>query len=132
MEFDLNDDTMVYASYTRGFKPGGSNLTYGREDVIAPIVVLPTFKDETVDAWELGIKTDFANNRVRLNAAAFYYEYKNLQYQATDPEVFEGGVGNCRNPRFTARNWNCWLSSPTGSPWTPACPGWRRRSPSRT
>ena len=94
VEFDLNDDTMVYASYTRGFKPGGSNLTYGREDIIAPIVVLPTFKDETVEAWELGIKTDFADNRVRLNAAAFYYDYKNLQYQATDPELFEGGVGN--------------------------------------
>ena len=94
VEFDLNDDTMVYASYTRGFKPGGSNLTYGREDIIAPIVVLPTFKDETVEAWELGVKTDFADNRVRLNAAAFYYDYKNLQYQATDPELFEGGVGN--------------------------------------
>ena len=94
VEFDLNDDTMVYVSYTRGFKPGGSNLTYGREDVIAPIVVLPTFKDETVEAWELGIKTDFAGNRIRLNAAAFYYDYKNLQYQATDPELFEGGVGN--------------------------------------
>ena len=94
VEFDLNDDTMVYASFTRGFKPGGSNLTYGREDIIAPIVVLPTFQDETVDAWELGIKTDFADNRVRVNAAAFYYEYKNLQYQATDPELFEGGVGN--------------------------------------
>ena len=85
---------MVYASYTRGFKPGGSNLTYGREDVVAPIVVLPTYADETVEAWELGIKTDFADNRVRVNAAAFYYDYKNLQYQATDPEVFEGGVGN--------------------------------------
>ena len=94
VEYDLNDDTMVYVSYTRGFKPGGSNLTYGREDVIAPIVVLPTFKDETVEAWELGIKTDFAGNRIRLNAAAFYYDYKNLQYQATDPELFEGGVGN--------------------------------------
>ena len=94
LEYDLNDDTMVYASYTHGFKPGGSNLTYGREDIIAPIVVLPTYEDETIDAWELGIKTDFASNRVRVNAAAFYYEYNNLQYQATDPEVFEGGVGN--------------------------------------
>ncbi|MCY4282701.1 MAG: TonB-dependent receptor [Gammaproteobacteria bacterium] len=94
VEMDLNDTTMVYASYTRGFKPGGSNLTYGREDIIAPIVVLPTYADETVDAWELGIKTDFADNRVRVNAAAFYYDYKNLQYQATDPELFEGGVGN--------------------------------------
>ena len=94
VEFDLNDDTMVYASYTRGFKPGGSNLTFGIEDVVSPILVLPTFKDETIEAWELGIKTDFANNRVRLNAAGFYYDYKNLQYQATDPEVFNGGVGN--------------------------------------
>ena len=94
VEFDLNETTMVYASYTRGFKPGGSNLTYGREDVIAPVVVLPTFADETVEAWELGAKTDFANNRVRINAAVFYYDYKNLQYQATDPEPFEGGVGN--------------------------------------
>jgi iron complex outermembrane receptor protein len=94
VEADLNDTTMVYASYTRGFKPGGSNLTYGREDIVAPIVVLPTYADETVEAWELGIKTDFADNRVRVNAAAFYYDYKNLQYQATDPEVFEGGVGN--------------------------------------
>ncbi|MYH69860.1 MAG: TonB-dependent receptor, partial [Gammaproteobacteria bacterium] len=94
VEFDLNDTTMVYASYTRGFKPGGSNLTYGREDAVAPIVVLPTYADETVEAWEAGIKTDFADNRVRVNAAAFYYDYKNLQYQATDPEVFEGGVGN--------------------------------------
>lgn len=93
-EFDLNETTMVYASYTRGFKPGGSNLTFGIEDVVAPILVPPTFKDETIDAWELGIKTDFADNRVRANAAAFYYDYKNLQYQATDPEVFNGGVGN--------------------------------------
>ena len=94
LEYDLGDDTMVYGSYTRGFKPGGSNLTFGIEDVISPILVLPTFKDETIEAWELGLKTDFADNRIRLNAAVFYYDYKNLQYQATDPEVFNGGVGN--------------------------------------
>ncbi len=94
VEIDLNDNAMAYASYTRGFKPGGSNLTYGREDAVAPILVLPTYKDETVQAWEVGLKTDFAGNRVRVNAAAFYYDYENLQYQATDPEVFEGGVGN--------------------------------------
>ena len=94
LEYDLGESTLLYASYTRGFKPGGSNLTYGREDVIAPIVVLPTYKDETVQAWEMGVKTDFADGRARVNAAAFLYDYKNLQYQETDPEVFEGGVGN--------------------------------------
>ena len=98
-ERDAGAGALFYASYTRGFKPGGSNLTYGREDVIAPIVVLPTFKDETVDAFELGLKWDATDRRTRLNAALFFYDYRNLQYQATDPEVFEGGVGNIPESR---------------------------------
>ena len=94
VEVDLGDSTMAYASYTRGFKPGGSNLTFGREDVVSPIVVLPVFEEETIDAYEVGLKTDLADGRVRLNGAAFLYTYDNLQYHATDPEVFQGGVGN--------------------------------------
>ena len=88
VEHDVDEDTMVYGSYTRGFKPGGSNLTYGLESEVAPVVVLPTFDEEIVDAYEIGLKTDLADGRVRLNAAAFYYNYEGLQYQATDPEVF--------------------------------------------
>ena len=94
VEHDINDSTMLFGSFTKGFKPGGSNLTYGTEAVVAPIVVLPIFNEEIVNAYEVGLKTDLADGRVRLNAAAFYYDYKNLQYQATDPEVFNGGVGN--------------------------------------
>ena len=94
IEKDIDDNTMVFGSFTRGYKPGGSNLTYGREDVVAQIVVLPTFQEEIVDAFEVGLKTDLAGGRVRLNTAAFLYNYEGLQYQATDPEVFEGGVGN--------------------------------------
>ena len=55
---------------------------------------MPTFQEEIVDAFEIGLKTDLADGRARLNAAAFLYNYEGLQYQATDPEVFEGGVGN--------------------------------------
>ncbi|MFT5483881.1 MAG: iron complex outermembrane receptor protein [Halieaceae bacterium] len=94
LEHDFNDSTMGYVSYTRGFKPGGSNLTFGRETDIAPIVVLPVFEQETVNAYEVGLKTDLADGRIRVNGAAFFYDYENLQYQATDPEVFQGGVGN--------------------------------------
>jgi iron complex outermembrane receptor protein len=93
-EKNFDDVTLGYVSYTRGFKPGGSNLTYGRESVVSPIVVLPTFEQETIDAYEVGLKTDLDEGRVRVNAAAFLYNYENLQYQATDPEVFQGGVGN--------------------------------------
>ena len=94
VEKDIDDNTMLFGSFTRGYKPGGSNLTYGREDTIAQIVVLPTFTEEIVDAYEIGLKTDLADGRIRLNTAAFFYNYEGLQYQATDPEVFEGGVGN--------------------------------------
>ena len=94
LEHDFNDYTMGYVSFTRGFKPGGSNLTFGLEDEIAPIVVLPIYEEEVVDAFEIGLKTDLADGRVRINTAAFYYDYEGLQYQATDPEVFNGGVGN--------------------------------------
>ena len=71
----LGEDAMVYGSYTRGFKPGGSNLTFGRESVIAPIVVQQTFDRETVQAWEAGVKAHFANDRFRVNAAVFLYDY---------------------------------------------------------
>ena len=94
VEHDINESTMLFGSFTKGFKPGGSNLTYGTEAVVAPIVVLPIFNEEIVNAYEIGLKTDLADGRIRLNAAAFYYDYNNLQYQATDPEVFNGGVGN--------------------------------------
>ena len=100
-ERDLSDLSMIYLSLVRGYKPAGSNLTFGRENDIAPIVVLPTYEKETVNTVEVGLKSDFLDRRVRLNTAIFQYDYKNLQYQATDPEVFEGGVNNIPNSQIT-------------------------------
>ena len=36
----------------------------------------------------------YINNRLRANISAFYYEYQNLQFQSTDPDVYRGGVAN--------------------------------------
>ena len=102
LEYDFGMDSMVYASFTQGFKPGGSNLTYGyteAEDTsmgnaIAPPLVFPIFDSESVNAYEFGLKSDFADGRVRANVAAFFYQYDDLQFQATDPDVFRGGVAN--------------------------------------
>ena len=94
IEKDIDENRMFYVSYTKGYKPGGSNLTYGRENIVAPIVVLPTFEEEVVDASEFGLKADLAGGRTRINSAFFFYNYEGLQYQATDPELFQGGVSN--------------------------------------
>lgn len=101
LERDLSASTMLYVTRARGYKPAGSNLTFGRENEIAPIVVLPTYKKEVVDTRELGWKAELLGQQLRINSALFQYSYKNLQYQATDPEVFEGGVNNVPESRIT-------------------------------
>jgi len=102
IEHDVDEDTMVYASYTKGFKPGGSNLTFGwPEDdeqnfgaEPAPQLIYPLFNSEIIDAYELGLKTDLMDGRMRANVSAFMYDYENLQFQSTDPDVYRGGVAN--------------------------------------
>ena len=101
-EYDLSDQTMAYWSFSQGFKPGGSNLTYGyteAEDIIAerpvaPAMVFQTYQSETIEAFEVGIKTVLLDGKARANIAVFTYDYDNLQFQATDPDPYRGGVAN--------------------------------------
>ena len=93
-ELDLNESSMTYVSYTKGYKPGGTNLTFGFEGDNAPAMVFPTFKSEEVSSLELGLKTDLLDGRARANIAVFSYDYENLQFQATDPDPYRGGVAN--------------------------------------
>ena len=100
-EMDMNEDTMVYVSYTKGFKPGGSNLTFGYPmdnegfgAAPAPQLIFPFFDSEMIDAYELGMKSDFLDGRMRANISAFSYDYENLQFQSTDPDIYRGGVAN--------------------------------------
>jgi iron complex outermembrane recepter protein len=72
-DFQINNDSLVYASYSRGYKSGGNNppLQVG--------LVADSFKPEFVNAFEIGSKNTFANGKLRLNLTGFYYQYKGLQ-----------------------------------------------------
>lgn len=70
LDHKFTDDIFVYASYNRGFKSGNFNTVSAAD---AP------FRSETVDAYEVGLKSQILDNRLRFNAAAFYYSYSNLQ-----------------------------------------------------
>jgi len=85
---------MAYLTFSKGFKPGGSNLTFGFDGDNAPPMVFPTFEAETVDSTEVGLKTDLFDGQARANVAVFFYDYENLQFQATDPDPYRGGVAN--------------------------------------
>lgn len=79
LEHQFSDDMLAYVSYNRGFKSGLYNTIVsdpinGATDPVEP---------EVLDAYEVGLKSEFLDRRLRLNMAAFYYEYDNLQAQVT-------------------------------------------------
>lgn len=69
VDYDVAPRTLVYASYSQGFKSGTYNLGAAG----------PPVQPEKVDAYEAGLKTTTADGRLRSNTAGFYYNYKNLQ-----------------------------------------------------
>jgi iron complex outermembrane recepter protein len=82
IEYEINADTMLYGSYSRGFKSGGYN-SFDATPVAA------AFAQEEIDAYEVGVKTDVLDGRLRMNASAFNYDYRNVQIRQA---VFTGGV----------------------------------------
>ncbi len=80
-EFEPNDDILIYATFSKGYKGGGF------EDDPANIVAAQTSYDpETVDNYEIGGKFEFFDRRARINLAAFYMKYKNLQVTQTNQD----------------------------------------------
>jgi len=77
----FSDDTLVYASFSHGYKGGGSNPP--RVDFDPEIVrfqpLAQTFEPEYVNAFEIGTKNVFANGKAGLNLTGFYYDYTNYQ-----------------------------------------------------
>jgi iron complex outermembrane receptor protein len=69
LEYTTGNDGMLYGQFTQGFKSGVINIG-SLNEVIDP---------EYVDAFEVGYKTAFADNRASLRTAAFYYDYTDLQ-----------------------------------------------------
>jgi iron complex outermembrane receptor protein len=70
---------MTYASVSSGFKSGGFNGGFLANDVADALAQLRPIKPEYITAYEGGLKTDFFDQRLRFNAAAFYYDYRDEQ-----------------------------------------------------
>lgn len=89
VDYKINADTLAYASFKRGVKSGGFNnglVNFSAYDLGA----IP-FKNEVNNAYELGVKWQTADHRIRINPGIFYYDYKN--YQATAFTVVNGTLG---------------------------------------
>ncbi|MEJ2446278.1 MAG: TonB-dependent receptor, partial [Exilibacterium sp.] len=125
LAYQLNDDVMVYTSYSEGFKSGGFNARN-----IKPAAAIRAFEPETAKTVEMGIKADLFDNTLRINGAIFTTDYEDLQFVIREdfaPIVFYageaqidgaelewtwvpnaavqvvGGIGQCRSGVLTPR-----------------------------
>jgi iron complex outermembrane receptor protein len=85
LDHHLSKDVMVYASYNRGFKSGGYDPT--------SVAVASYIRPEVLDAFEVGVKSDLLDRHLRINAAGYYYDFKDIQlntYINGLPAVYNG------------------------------------------
>jgi iron complex outermembrane receptor protein len=79
-EYDLAKENMLYATLSSGHKAGGFNDSFPNPDDPENYLT-PGYGPETAYALEIGSKNEFLGRRLRVNASAFAYMYKNLQFQ---------------------------------------------------
>ena len=73
LDHQFTPDIMAYVSYSRGIKSGGYGLLTAVDSA--------AFKPEQVDAYEVGLKTELLDRRLRLNTSVFWYDWKDIQVQ---------------------------------------------------
>ncbi|MEM8696833.1 MAG: TonB-dependent receptor [Pseudomonadota bacterium] len=83
LAYQINPDILVYAAYDRGYKSGGYNLDRAGFDSVlvggdGPQITDLQFEAETVDAYEIGLKTNWGRE-FTFNVAAFYQDFSNYQ-----------------------------------------------------
>lgn len=94
LDHKVTPDVLVYASWNRGFNAG----SFSQQALFYNDAANPAIKPEIVNAYEAGVKSDWLNNHLRINASAFLYNYSNLQQQIFINNVV--GVTNAGGARI--------------------------------
>jgi len=120
--YSLDDDKLLYATYSEGFRRGGANSARP-QSVFGPAGRFPPpagtlgeYESDTVTNIEFGAKTDWLDGRLRLNAAVYQMTWDDIQIQVEDPQPDVESVGVLNFPEAEivgAEFWLNWL--PTDS-----------------
>ncbi len=83
LTYKFTDDALVYATFSRGFRPGGIN----RRGTLEP------YRPDELDNYELGFKTSWLDNRLRVNGAIYQQNWHDVQFSS----LGENGLTIVRN-----------------------------------
>jgi iron complex outermembrane recepter protein len=89
VQYHPNDDVMLYASWSKGYKTGGWTTRLSN-----PLPTAPDFDEEKATTYELGLKSTLIDRRLQVNAAVFQTEYKGIQLnfqQGVSPTIQNAG-----------------------------------------
>lgn len=74
LEYQHSDSLMIYGHWSQGFRSGGFN---GRP--FGSVNDIRVYDPETLDSYEIGFKSEWWGRRLRLNGAAYYNDYTDIQ-----------------------------------------------------
>jgi iron complex outermembrane receptor protein len=80
LNYQVTEDMLAYASITRGFKTGG--FDFGASGAVDQST---GYGPEYLWSYEIGLKSQWFQNRLRVNLDAFYYDYTDLQVELFTP-----------------------------------------------
>jgi iron complex outermembrane receptor protein len=81
VRYQATDDINVYGSISKGYKAGGISLGNNTNAEGQPPISVP-FDEETLWNYEIGMKSEWWDNRVRLNAAIYYLQWEDFQMES--------------------------------------------------
>ncbi|TNE61056.1 MAG: TonB-dependent receptor [Alphaproteobacteria bacterium] len=80
VDYKVNDDVLLYATVSEGFRPGGNNR--------APNASIPgTYKSDLITNYEFGWKSTLMDGRARFNGAIYYMDWSDIQLTRFDPSI---------------------------------------------
>lgn len=102
LAYKVTPDVMVYATYARGSKSGGINMTN------LPVGVAPTIRPEKVNHYEVGLKSTLLDRKLTLNAALFQTQIGDYQTTILDADrsaSYLQNAGKVRSRGFEVESW---------------------------
>ena len=82
LQYDLDDDRMVYGLHSQGFRVGGSNS----QRAVATGRLPAKYKGDFLDNYEVGLKSQWLGNRLTVNTSVFFMEWKDYLQGASFPD----------------------------------------------
>jgi outer membrane receptor protein involved in Fe transport len=117
LTWHITPDTMAYYTYSQGFRPGGFNRTSSADGIPILKGVAPFTTSSKTDQFlkpagydsdnlvnnEIGIKTEFLDHRVQINASAYHMVWSNVQLPLFDPVHLGNTTFDINGPSYTVK-----------------------------